>query len=124
MEVVVRSGQQQIFNFTHSTTISSHPQPDLNIPIDVFEMTNRLTYAENIEQTISVPTKLIGVDVAQLYDSAIQKHDNSANDNTEEPDESEPPVLEEVWLGYSEIVDGDTERTEKSQHKFCRTHSA
>ena len=105
MEVVVRSGQEQIFNFTHSTTPFSHIQPDLNIPVVLFEVTNRLTYAENVEHTISVPTKLIGVDVAQLYDRAIQKHDNSENDNTEEPDDSEPPVLEEVWLAYSEIVD-------------------
>ena len=98
MDVVVRSGQEQIFAFSH-IEMRDFDHSGLTTTLRYTLISNKITTKEDGTQTISVPTKLVGVDISQLYDRAIPRQNQKDQSGT---DDNEPPVLEEAH--DSEIV--------------------
>lgn len=69
MNVVVRSNHEEIFNFSHEVEMRDFDHPGLSTPLRYTLITNEITTKEDGTQTILVPTKLVGVDISQLYQS-------------------------------------------------------
>ena len=82
MNVVVRSNQDEIFKFSHEIEPHSFDSTSLGTPINYLMISNSITLSENGEQTIPVPMRLVGVDVAQLYEhlSSIDSADELSFD--------------------------------------------